>query len=51
MRNGFLEFLQLDKLVQHVTFVVHRGMGHAECVSACHNIAGSIGLLCDAACT
>ncbi|KAL3853579.1 hypothetical protein ACJMK2_017113 [Sinanodonta woodiana] len=46
----FIEALHLDKLVQQLENVVHSDMGHSACVTACHAIAGPLGLLCDTAC-
>ncbi|KAL3853580.1 hypothetical protein ACJMK2_017114 [Sinanodonta woodiana] len=47
----FIEALHLDKLVHQLSTVVHSGMGHTACVTACHAIAGPLGVLCDLACT
>ncbi|KAL3853568.1 hypothetical protein ACJMK2_017102 [Sinanodonta woodiana] len=47
----FLEFLHLDGLVQQLGSVVHSGMGHSACVTACHAVASVLSFLCDAACT
>ncbi|KAL3853577.1 hypothetical protein ACJMK2_017111 [Sinanodonta woodiana] len=47
----FLEFLHLDGLVNQLNTIVHGGMGHDACVTACHGIAGALAFLCDTACT
>ncbi|KAL3853569.1 hypothetical protein ACJMK2_017103 [Sinanodonta woodiana] len=47
----FLEFLHMDQLVHQLSTVVHSGMGHTACVTACHAVAGVLSPLCDLACT